>query len=467
MLFTVRSTQPPATDLGYLLEKHPSRTQVFELNFGRAHLTFPEATEQACTAALYLEIDPLDLKRSAHQGDALLAQYVNDRPYAASSYLAVALGAVLRSAMAGRSRERQDLADAPLPLAASVCPLRGAPELLTRLFEPLGYAVHCESIALDEAFPSWGASGYVRLTLEGRVRLRDLLTHLAVLIPVLDGNKHYYIGEDEVQKLLARGEGWLRDHPERELITRRYLKRVGNLARLALARLTAMDDEPDEDESASLAGAREVALEKPLSLNEARLEKVVDTIASLGARRVLDVGCGEGRLLARLLRMRPALAAVGGMDVALSVLERARERLRVDRMSETERARLTLMHGSLVYGDVRLSGWDVICAIEVIEHLEPFRLSAFERVIFGQAAPKAVILTTPNRAYNPRYGMQEGAMRHDDHRFEWDRTELRAWAEAVAARRGYTVTFDGIGELDPELGAPTQLALFTRTEQAS
>jgi len=466
MLFTVRSTQSPATDLGYLLEKHPSRTQVFDLNFGRAHLTFPEASEHGCTAALYLEIDPLDLKHAVRNRgeDGLLAQYVNDRAYAASSYLAVALGSVLRSAMAGRSRERQELADTAIPLTATVSPLpvRGSVDLLERIFSPLGYTVTSESIALDAAFPSWGPSGYVRLTLDGSVRLRDLLTHLAVLIPVLDANKHYYIGEDEVQKLLERGEGWLKDHPERELITRRYLKRSGHLARIALARLTAMDGDPDPDETVSLAAEGEEALERPQSLNETRLAKVVQTIEALGAKRVLDVGCGEGRLLARLLRVRPSLAAVGGMDVALSVLERAKERLHVDRLPEAQRETLSLFHGSLVYGDVRLKGWDVLCAIEVIEHLEPFRLSAFERVVFGEAAPVSVILTTPNREYNVRYELPEGAFRHDDHRFEWTRAEFLAWAQGVAERRNYTVAISPIGAEDPEIGAPTQLALFTR-----
>jgi 3' terminal RNA ribose 2'-O-methyltransferase Hen1 len=466
MLFTVRSTQSPATDLGYLLEKHPSRTQVFDLSFGRAHLTFPEASEHACTAALYLEIDPLDLKSAARSrgDDGLLAQYVNDRAYAASSYLAVAIGSVLRSAMAGRSRERQALADSAMTLTATVSPLpvRGGPDLLERLFGPLGYTISTEPIALDEAFPSWGPSGYVRLALTGTVRLRDLLTHLSVLIPVLDANKHYYIGEDEVQKLLERGEGWLKDHPERDLITRRYLKRSGHLARLALARLTEMDGDPDPDETANVAAAREEALERPQSLNEARMVKVVETIEALGAKRVLDVGCGEGRLLGRLLRMRPALAAIGGMDVALSVLERAQERLHLDRMPEAQREKLSLFHGSLVYGDVRLKGWDALCAIEVIEHLEPFRLSAFERVIFAEAAPSSVILTTPNREYNVRYELPEGAFRHDDHRFEWTRAEFAAWAEGVAKRRNYTVTISPIGAEDPDVGAPTQLALFTR-----
>ena len=470
MLFTVTHTpssaHAPATDLGYLLEKSPFRTQTFDLSFGRAHLTFPEATERVCTAALYLELDPLDLKNaSKERGEVgLLAQYVNDRPYAASSYLAVALGSVLRSAMAGRSRERQELADSPLELTATVSPLlvRGGRGLLERLFIPLGYRLEMDAIALDDHFPGWGMSPYVRLTLKHTVRLRDLLTHLAVLIPVLDPNKHYYVGTDEVDKLLARGEGWLSEHPERDLIARRYLKRSGHLTRMALARLGASEGDPDPDGRALDEATREEALEQPQSLNTMRLEAVVAQLERLGVKRVLDAGCGEGRLLENLLRHVPRFDAIAGIDVALSALERAERRLHLDRLPEAQRARIQLFHGSLVYGDARMRGWDAITAIEVIEHLDPFRLEAFERVLFRESAPRVIVLTTPNREHNARYGLSEGVLRHADHRFEWTRAEFASWAASVAARHGYAVAMEGVGPIDAEVGAPTQMGVFTR-----
>lgn len=470
MLFTVRTTHVPATDLGYLLEKSPFRTQSFGLSFGRAHVTFPEASDAGCTMALYVDVDPLELRaQSRDRGeDGLLAQYVNDRPYVASSHLAVALGSVLRSAMAGRSRERPELASAALPLTATVSPLpaRGGIATIERLFVPLGYQVEASTIPLDPRFPSWGDSPYVRLTLRAEVRLSDLLTHLSVLIPVLDAHKHYYVGTDEVDKLLARGDGWLASHPERELIARRYLKRSAQLTRMALARLSALDADPDPDARAVKDDESEEALERPQSLNEARMEAVMAILSELGADRVLDVGCGEGRLIGRLLRQKPPLSAIGGMDVSLHVLERAEERLKLDRMPPAQRERLTLFHGSLVYGDSRLKGWDVLCAIDVIEHLDVHRLASFERAIFAEAAPRAVVVTTPNREHNVRYALAPDAMRHADHRFEWTRAEGRAWAEAVAARRGYAVAFREIGTPDAEVGAPTQCMVFTRAEGA-
>src|SRR3954453_7279377 len=190
MLPTITTTHRPATDLGYLLHKNPVRLQTFALNFGQAHVFYPEASEGRCTAALLLEIDPVGLVRGK---GGTLEHYVNDRPYVASSFLSVALTEVFRSAMAGNCKDRPELVDTPLPLEATltVLPLRGGEDVLRRLFAPLGYAVAMESHALDARFPDWGMSDYATVTLTGTVRLRDLLTHLYVLVPVLDNEKHY------------------------------------------------------------------------------------------------------------------------------------------------------------------------------------------------------------------------------------------------------------------------------------
>jgi hypothetical protein len=212
MLLTITTTRPPATDLSYLLHKNPQRSQSFDLAFGQAHVFYPEAAPDRCTAALLLDVDPVGLVRGrqASAGPAL-DQYVNDRPYVASSFLSVAVAQVFGSALAGRSKERPELADSPLPLKARLAVLRcrGGERVLRRLFEPLGYAVAAAGRALDEAFPDWGESPYFTVTLDGHCRLRDLLAHLYVLIPVLDDDKHYWVGADEVDKLLRHGEGWL------------------------------------------------------------------------------------------------------------------------------------------------------------------------------------------------------------------------------------------------------------------
>jgi 3' terminal RNA ribose 2'-O-methyltransferase Hen1 len=174
---------------------------------------------------------------------------------------------------------------------------------------------------------------------------------------------------------------------------------------------------------------------------------------------VLDLGCGEGKLLRRLAE-DSQFAEVVGMDVSTRALAIAEERLRRTRHLDGP-GRVKLLHGSLVYRDARLAGFDAAAAVEVIEHLDPPRLTAFERVIFEFARPAAVVLTTPNVEYNVNFpGLAAGKSRHRDHRFEWTRAEFRTWAEGVAKRHGYTVTFSGIGEEDPAVGSPTQMAVF-------
>ena len=470
MLLTITTTHPPATDLGYLLVKNPARTQSFELSFGKAHVFYPEVTQERCTAALLLEVDPVGLVRS-RKGPAgeggMLEQYVNDRPYVASSFLSVALSNVFGSAMGGRSKERPELAATSLPLEARlpVVPCRGGEGFLRRLFEPLGYMVEARHLPLDETHPDWGESAYFDVTLQGTLRLSELLSHLYVLIPVLDRDKHYWIGDEEVEKLLRHGSGWLAAHPEREAITQRYLRNRKSLVRDALARL-AEEDTPDPDAAEEAAEAQEEAIEQRISLNTQRLDAVVTALRETGARRVLDLGCGEGRLLQLLLKDRH-FEEIAGLDVSYRALEIARDRLRLDQLSTAQQERLKLFHGALTYRDRRLDGYDAAAVVEVIEHLDPPRLAAFERVLFEFARPASVVLTTPNQEYNVRWeSLPAGKFRHRDHRFEWTRAEFRAWANGVAERFGYRVEFRPVGPEDAEVGSPTQMARFTRGGEA-
>jgi 3' terminal RNA ribose 2'-O-methyltransferase Hen1 len=463
MLLTLSTTHRPATDLGFLLMKHPDNVHAAELAFGRATIFYPEANDERCTAALTLEVDPVELVRAKGKGAAIEDQYVSDRPYAASSLLAVAIGRLFGTAMSGRSKLRQELADRAIPLEATVTPLpaRGGKELVARLFEPLGYSVEVEEIPLDPAHLDWGASPYVALTLRGERRLAELLTHLFVLIPVLDNAKHYYIGEDEVEKLLRKGEGWLDGHPERELIVRRYLKGFRSLVRLATAGLEERI-EPEAPEEVAARDHAEESLEKPIRLNDERMDRVVATLKALGVSQVLDLGCGEGRLLRALLKER-GFNRIVGVEVAPRVLAHAADRLRLENMPDMQRNRIELLQGSLVYRDDRLKGFDAAAVVEVIEHMEIERLPAFEAALFGHARPGAVLITTPNRDYNLLFpNLPEGAMRHPDHRFEWNRAEFEHWAQSVAAAHGYEVGFEGIGMADPARGAPTQMGIFTR-----
>ncbi len=466
MLLTLSTTHRPASDLGYLLAKHPAKFQSFELAFGTAHVFYTETSEERCEVALLLEVDPVGLVRGRTAGaEGLLDQYVNDRPYAASSFLSVAIAQVFGSALGGRSKGRPELAETAIPLEARlpVLPCRGGEDFLRRLFEPLGYEVEARRLPLDDAFPEWGESPYVDVTLRRTATLREFLTHLYVLVPVLDDEKHYYVGTAEVEKLLRFGEGWLGSHPEREAITRRYLKHSFRLTREALARLVS-DEAEDPDADEGRRDREEEAVEERISLNQERMGTVLATLKGLGARRVLDLGCGDGKLLARLVDER-SFEEIVGVDVSCRALEIAARRLHLDRLPERQRSRIRLLQGALNYRDARLAGFDAAAVVEVIEHLEPGRLDAFARSLFEFARPGAVILTTPNAEYNVKFeGLPAGKLRHRDHRFEWTRAEFEGWCRGKAETFGYSVRFAPVGPVDQQVGAPTQMAVFTRAE---
>jgi len=308
MLLTLTTTYNPATDLGYLLHKNPAKLHSFELSFGKAHVFYPEATTERCTAALLLDVDPVGLvrgKRGQHEGGTL-DQYVNDRPYVLSSFLSVAMGRAFGTAMSGRSKGRQGLADLPIPLTANltVVACRAGEGLIRELFEPLEYSVVAQQHPLDEKFPEWGEGPYYSVTLAGTFRLQDLLNHLYVLVPVLDAEKHYWIGQDEVEKLLRKGEGWLGSHPHKETIVKRYLPRQRQLAREALARLTEEDNlDPDATEEAH--AEQETKMEEPIRLWQQRIGAVVAVLRSAEAPAGVCLGFGLRR------RKTPAGAAGG------------------------------------------------------------------------------------------------------------------------------------------------------------
>jgi SAM-dependent methyltransferase len=510
---TTGSAQRPATDLGFLLHKHPQKAQSFSTSHGLAHVFYPEATSERCTAALLLEVDPIALVRRGRGAkgrggspDFALAQYVNDRPYAASSLLAVAMSAVFKSAMKGDCKARPELAAEARPLTVELpaVPAKGGADLVRRLFEPLGWLVEAEPLPLDPTFPEWGDSRYVELRLTGTLRLAEALSQLYVLLPVLDDAKHYWVAPDEVDKLLARGEGWLTTHPERQLIIRRYFSRRWSLARAAnerleLARLAEADDrEPEELDNAvpeetaeeateeatpgtepvdaadalaaggaGIAEGAEAAEPKPIPLAVRRRAAIVERLRAAGAKRVLDLGCGEAALVAELLKDR-AFTEIVGVEVSARALAIAARRLRLDRMNERQAARVKLVQGALTYTDARLTGYDAAVLAEVIEHLDEERLPALEYAVFGAARPGTVVVTTPNAEYNVRWeSLPAGHVRHADHRFEWDRAQFRAWAEKAAETYGYTVAYGPVGQEDPEVGPPTQLAAFTRTDETA
>lgn len=456
MFLSIATTHQPATDLGFLLMKHPDRVFETPLAFGTGTVFFPEASATRCEAVLTIDVDPVGLVRGRGAGEGLLDAYVNDRPYAASTFLSVALNKAFRTAMTGVSRERPDLADAAIPLEIRVTPLpvRGTDETVLELFAPLGWTVSVERLAAAA-----GPSRYVNLSLSGTLRLADALSQLYVLIPALAADKHYFIGEDEVDKLIDKGGAWLAGHPARDTIVNRYLRRRRSLVRVALARLAPSEAEEEAEESKP---DREEALERPLRLHDQRLDAVAQVLAEAGATVVVDLGCGEGKLLRRLVTDRRFTRLIG-LDACMRSLERASDRLGLRQASKAPQERITLLHGALTYRDERWHGADAAALVEVIEHLDPDRLPALEEVVFGQARPRIVVVTTPNADHNALFEtLPAGAFRHSDHRFEWSRAEFAAWLAGIAERYGYSASVSGIGADHPDFGPPTQMAVLTQ-----
>lgn len=468
MLLTVTTTHNPATDIGYLLHKNPSNLHSVELAFGSAHVFYPEAAADRCTAALLLDVDPVKLvRKGGRQGEGFaLEQYVNDRPYVASSFMSVALNKIFGTLFSGNCK-KPGLMAASLPLEVKIhaLPCRGGKDMLQRLFGPLGYEVEAAPIALDPQFPDWGDSSYYTVTLKRTCPLREFFVHLYVLIPVLDNNKHYYVGQDELEKLLKFGDSWLAQHPEKEFITRRYLKNSRPLVIEALDRLLeGQERDANAEEPADRPPQKEEKLEEKISLNQKRMEWIAATLKKHGARRIIDLGCGEGKLIRTLLDDR-GFDFIAGCDVSYRSLEIAKRRLKLDRLSDMQRRRLDLFQTALTYRDRRLAGYDAATLVEVIEHLDLPRLDAFKRAVFEFARPAVALITTPNAEYNVLFeGMKPGEFRHKDHRFEWTRDEFRIWAADTAAQYGYQVAFDGIGDAHETHGNPTQAGIFTRHE---
>ncbi len=292
MLITLTCNAPNAHEIGYLLGKNP--TSVYERAFsaGTVWVFYPEVTDERVTVALLTDIDPVGLVRGP-SALTQLDQYVNDRPYVASSLVSVALNTAFSSALAGKSRERPERLDERMrwevALPAVACD--AGEELMTRLFAPLGYTLTTTRMPLDPRFPAWGQSHIYALRLEGEQTVRALLSHLYVLLPVLDNSKHYFVGADETDKLLAHGAGWLQAHPERELIARRYLRYKQTLVQSALTRLLESDETRAPSEIADV-GTLEApesldAEEIDMGLHEQRLNAVLAAVREIGAQSLV------------------------------------------------------------------------------------------------------------------------------------------------------------------------------------
>jgi len=455
MLLEINTTHKPATDLGYLLHKHPDKLQTVELSVGNAHIFYPEADENSCTACLLLDINPIDLVRGDKGRNAFLQEhYVNDRPYTSNSFLSTAIVKAFGSAINGTCHTKPELALTAIPLTAKIHSLKVdcEKEYINKLFEPLGYKVSFETIQLDESFPSWGESKVVNLTVEKTTTLKEFLSQLYVFMMVLDNDRHYWISRNDIDVLIRRGENWLENHPLKDWITKRYLKNLRTLTNQALLRLADESELTDE----------QLAPERKVNLHQQRLNKAFDLLKASGAESILDIGCGEGKLL-KLLLKEGQFKKIAGMDVSFGELQKAKENLYLDQASPTMRERIKIFQGSVTYKDERIKGFDAIVLVEVIEHLDEERLPTMEKVVFGFAKPNCIVLSTPNSEYNVVFEKLESEnFRHDDHRFEWTRKEFSEWCNKVCNDYGYNVEIFPVGQEEENIGAPSQLAVFKK-----
>ena len=449
MLLTITYKGKNTQDLGYLLYKNPARPQYVDLSMGKAYIFYPKVSDEETTIALMVQLDPLDLAKGKDgTNDRGLFAYVNDRPYVASSFMSNAINRALGTAMTGRCDSRPELAEEQIDLTAKIymLPVRGDKTFINEVFEPLGYEVSYDTFPVDAQYPGWGECDCVNLTLHCSKRVSELLNQLYILIPVFDLQRHYYVNETDIDGLVKHGEGWLSDHPLCERIVRRYFKMARSYAKEALQKLGIYEDKTETED-------------KPLPLDVLRLQAVRDEIISSGARTCIDIGCGEGKLI-KLLLEAPDLKHIAGADVVAGEVKKAAERIGYDRLPERQKEKVTLFQGSLMYQDDRFKGYDCMSVVEVMEHIEPERLPMLEKVVFSWARPATVIFTTPDKTYNTNYDLEEDELRHEDHRFEWDRETFEEWTQHVCEEYGYTVSIKGIGGKDGEDISPTQMGVF-------
>jgi 3'' terminal RNA ribose 2''-O-methyltransferase Hen1 len=443
---SIATTRPKAADLGFILYKHPDR--VFRSDSSRnknlkAVGFYPEAGDERCEFVLLVEVDPVERVRGLAWNGGI-AQYVEPLPFLASSYMSQAISLCLRSAMNGIVSSKDPSEDARLramavehwPLEIKVSPIRTSPALIERMFQPLGWEVTIDSMPLD--VPGVERDNALHtVTLKGSSTVQDALTQLYVLLPALDPVRHYFYDEAEVAKLLEKSRNWLETHPARNLIVGRYLSKSRELREAAMSQFEEAVEAPQE-----------AAIE--VSAHSARHMRIAEAVSAMGDVRIVDLGCGEGKLLSRLAFL-PGKIEIVGVEPSLRDLEKARKNLSRNPARQMD-PRVKLRHGSIAYADDSLRNFDVAILSEVIEHIDPERLDHAERCVFGFMKPEVVIVTTPNAGFNTVFGLSDGEFRHRDHRFEWSVDEATDWCRRVAATYGYEFEIDGAGGYDENVG---------------
>ena len=452
MQLTIRATGDNVKAVSYLLAKNPNN--LYERNHkGHAvRMFYSLFTDTVLELTVFVTPDPLTLmQQSSNAYD--ITHYINDREFAVSSIFTSLIRSAFGTALNGQPKENYvQWVNQPFLFDFGIGPVVTdlSDEKIRRLFEPLGYEVGIEYGETNYAFQMKVKSTARYLTLTGNVTLQKGLQQLFVLIPVLDNYKHYFIDENEIEKIKRYGEGWLDTHPEKTFIIQKALR---------FKEVYSLLEERKENNT-----SQEKSVSSKVRLNELRYKRIVEVVSNLPVKKsVVDLGSGEGKLAVQL-------GFIDGVQEILAVEPSEKEQLKARRRFEKVKDRTafvepTPMWGSLFYYDERLKNKDVIILCEVIEHIDEERLPKIMDLLLRDYKPGVLLITTPNREYNEVYDMQD-AKRHDDHRFEWTRAEFEQWCAEKNQSGHYELTFDGIGEMHAIHGFPTQMCLFVRKGEA-
>lgn len=483
MYLTIKATGEHASMISHLLAKNPHNLYDRTEKGARVRLVYTSFQPQDTEAMLFVTPDPIELvKGTPDHYD--ITQYINDRELAVSSLFCSYIRPALGTALNGKPKaDYIDWVDYRFTLQMTFGPVASdlPDHVIESLFQPLGYEVQIERGEIDYSFDLKNRSTVRHIQISGQQTLQQMLRQLYILIPVLDNYKHYYINEDEIERLRRYGEGWLSTHPQHDLMIKRSLRFAPLVKEYEqqVAKESSIDALSTEISTNSIQSNKEQAqsteqqlerintieteTETPVvRLNELRYRAIVEQVSLLPQRKqVIDFGAGEGKLSVRL-------GQIEGVEQVWAVEPSMQSQLRaIDRFAKlegrTDDVIPVITIGSLFYRDERWVDQDVIILCEVIEHINEVRLPQVIHTLFTDYRPQTLIMTTPNREYNEVYQMDADEIRHTDHRFEWTRAELEQYCTQWIQNRPYTFTISGIGDKHEQHGQPTQMVVFRRT----
>jgi len=426
MQLSIYTKNPHARAISHLLAKNPATVYERQVKGHAVRFVYHKMTDDELYASIFVTPDSLALVKDNEAFD--ITHYINDREFAVSTIFLSLIRSALGTALNGKPKEEYiQFAAMDFPFTFEFGPIssRLTDEEIRNIWEPLGYEVTINTMT--------DAKRARFLTLTNTITLKKALQQIFILIPVMDDYKHYFIDEAERERLENYGEGWLETHPMREFIYKKALR----------FKQLYMSEEENEQK-----------VNKP-SLNTRRYETIADAVTALKPKTVIDMGAGEGKL-SMLLAQIDSITNLYSVDPSNHALARMQKRFADQQFA----AAPIIKWGSLYYEDKEFTEADVFILCEVIEHIDEERLPQIMHLITQNYTPKHLIITTPNAEYNTVYELE--VMRHDDHRFEWDRKQFEAWCKAVAPN--YDLQFEGIGSVHEQYGAPTQMCIMTRRD---